>query len=100
MNPVFTIAGAGPGAPEMTHWRTGMNPFPTANGRRICRGPVGTIAGMAPGAPSFPGWQTAYPNGESIYVAELRRTEAKALERKLRELPARRSGRRPLGKAA
>ena len=98
INPILTIGGVVPGTPEMTHWRTGMNPFPTANARTISHGPTISRGGMVSGAPTFPQWYTAYPNGESIYVAALRRAEAKAaLEGKVRELPRRtsqRSGRK------
>jgi len=100
MNPILTIGGVVPGVPEMTHWRTGMNPVPTANPRTISRGPTISLGGMVSGAPTFPQWNTAYPNGESIYVAALRRAEAKAaLEDKVRELP-RRTRQRSLRRAA
>ena len=100
MNPILTIGGVMPGTPEMTHWRTGTNPFPSAKPGAISRGPSISMAGVMPGAPTVTHWQTAYPNGESIYVAQLRRAEAKAaLEGKVRELP-RRPSRRPSRKAA
>jgi hypothetical protein len=45
--------------------------------RRPHNGPSLSIAGAMPGGPTA-SWRTAYPDGESIYVAELRNAEARA----------------------
>ena|ERR671933_512838 len=99
-NPIMTIAGIMPGGPEMTSWKTAMH-TPDADlrfRRTVSRGPSISIAGVMPGAPTVPHWNTPYPNGESIYVAALRRAEAKAaLDKRLVELPRRTSRRRALG---
>lgn len=84
-SPVFSIAGAMPGEPEMSHWKTAyVNPDAAVTGdlgrRRPHNGPSLSIAGAMPGGPTAT-WHTAYPTGESIYVAELRNAEARALAR-------------------
>ncbi|HEX6597225.1 MAG TPA: hypothetical protein VF045_09830 [Acidimicrobiales bacterium] len=56
-NPVITIAGVVPGN----------------------RGPSLSIAGATMGTPTVAHWFTAYPNGESIYVRELRNAERRAV---------------------
>jgi len=84
-SPVFSIAGAMPGEPEMVHWKTAYpNPdaaitAPLAR-RRPHNGPALSIAGAMPSGATMP-WKTAYPDGEGIYVQALRNAEQRALAR-------------------
>ena len=82
-SPVFSIAGAMPGEPEMTHWKTAyVNPdasVTTRVGRPRPHGPSLSIAGAMPVAPTMSQWHTAYPDGEGVYVQALRDAELRAL---------------------
>ncbi len=94
MNPILTIAGIVPGAPEMTNWRSGMN-RPTSGATSSFRGPCISMAGVTFSTPTVSHWRTSYPNGESIYVDALRRADAQAaLESKVSGLPRRSTSRR------
>ena len=61
-NPVFSIAGATPGASEAA-WKTAYpNPDALISGPRPTgHGPTFTIAGVMPGTPEVP-WRTAMPD--------------------------------------
>lgn len=71
-NPVITIAGVVPGN----------------------QGPSISIAGVAMGTPTVAHWFTAYPDGEAIYVKELRNAERRAVRAaKVAQLQPKRSRR-------
>ncbi|HWC11559.1 MAG TPA: hypothetical protein VG455_10080 [Acidimicrobiales bacterium] len=103
-SPVFSIAGAMPGEPEMVHWKTAyVNPdaavtAPLAR-RRPHNGPALSIAGAMPSGTTMQ-WKTAYPNGEGVYVQALRNAEQRVLkgaEAEVLTLPVRTT---PAAKAA
>ena len=82
-NPVLTIAGVMPAAPEMSQWTTAYSNPDAELGARIerprgNRGPSLSMAGVMPGAPQVTHWNAPYPTGESIYVDALRIAERNA----------------------